>query len=197
MACCLLCFSSESVPDNPKSNRPETFQISMLEGAVKNQPVCCLTYLCTPCCVYYTRYSVLDGDMTRYECCQGYMDVMCFTAGSFSESSCPEFCLAVESCCCIGPSMSSSRMYAMDRWDIRPDACDNRLIRFNNCIQCLSCVCDILAIFLEDLRDCAKALDCIASALFYSMIGCMAAQVLREVKFRASSNIQLKQEISY
>lgn len=32
---------------------------------------CLLTYFCAPCSTYYTRYRVLDGDMSKYVCCQG------------------------------------------------------------------------------------------------------------------------------
>lgn len=71
--------------------------------------------------------------MSKYICCQGYMNCMCFKAGSCGESSCPELCLCLESFCCLGPAMSSSRMFVMDQYDLRPDPCDNRLIRFTNC----------------------------------------------------------------
>lgn len=135
MVCCLLCFSDEPVPDDPKAGRVNQFQITMMDGLCKNQPVCCLTCFCAPCSAYYTRYRVLDGDMTRYVCCQGYMNCSCFKAGSCGEKSCPECCLCLESFFCIGLSMSSSRMYIMDRYDLRPDPCDNRLIRFNNCCK--------------------------------------------------------------
>lgn len=46
-------------------------QISMMDGLTHNQPICCLTYCLPFCSAYYTRYRVLDGDMSRYVCCQG------------------------------------------------------------------------------------------------------------------------------
>jgi multisubunit Na+/H+ antiporter MnhG subunit len=42
----------------------------------------------------------------------------------------------------------------------------------------------ILACFCEELRNCADCLHTIASIVFYCTIGCMASQVLNEVKFR-------------
>ena len=37
-----------------------------------------------------------------------------------------------------GLSMSTSRMAVMDEYDLRPDPCDNQLIRLSNCCKCLS-----------------------------------------------------------
>ena len=164
--------------------RPNTFQISMMEALVKNQPVCLVTYCCPCCCAMYTRYRVLDSDMTRYRCCQGYLDgICCFSAGSLGEEHCPEFCLCLESLFCLGPSMSSSRMFIMDQYELRPDPCDNRLVRCSNCLMLLSCVCDILAIFIRELRNAASLLQLLANCMFYSTMGCMAGQVNREVDF--------------
>lgn len=135
MTCCLLCFSDEPIEDDPRNKRTNRFQISMVEGLYTNQPWCCLTFLCPCCSAYYTRYRVLDGDMSKYICCQGYLNCACFRAGQCGERSCPEVCLAIETLCCLGPSMSSSRIYVMDMYDLRPDPCDNRLIRFSNCCK--------------------------------------------------------------
>jgi hypothetical protein len=134
MACCLFFFSPEPIEDDPRGTRSNRFQISLMEGLYTYQPYCCGTYFCPCCSAYYTRYRVLEGDMNKYICCQGYLSCgVCFQPGKCGERSCPEFCLALESFCCLGPSMSSSRMYVMDMYDLRPDPCDNRLIRFSNC----------------------------------------------------------------
>ena len=69
--CFLFCFSADPIPNDPKAGRTDHFQISMMEGLNKNQPVCLLTCCCAPCSAYYTRYKVLDGDLSRYTCCQG------------------------------------------------------------------------------------------------------------------------------
>ena len=52
------------------------------------------------------------------------------------EQSCPEFCLCLEAFFCVGPSMSTSRMYVMDKHGLGYDPCDNRMIRFSNCSKC-------------------------------------------------------------
>ena len=156
------------------------------------------------------------------------------------EQRCPRFCLALESCLCLGLSMSSTRNFVMDTYDLRPDPCDNRLIRFSNCsefiidamcllyidswidgsddwlidwsiiastfvvnstdtsftyifiylsisvyiwtphyysfvhfclVQLLSCVCHIMSIFMEELRDFVVILDCFGEAVFYTLMG--------------------------
>lgn len=201
---CLFCFDDSPIPDDPKviselllrsafdsyllqAFRPNTFQISLVDGLTQNQPVCCLTYLLPCCSAYYTRYRTLDGNMTRYTCCQGYLDNACFRAGSCGEQSCPEFCLVCETVWCLGPSMSTSRMFVMDQYDLRPDPCDNQLVRMTNCLMMLSCVCDILSIFMRELRHAAHILHVVANMVFYSLLGCMAAQVNREIDYRRSS----------
>ena len=35
-------------------------------------------------------------------------------------------------------------MYVMDRFQLHSDPCDRRIIRLNNCVQIVSCVCNIL-----------------------------------------------------
>jgi hypothetical protein len=185
--CCLLCFDSSPVPDDPKAGRPNEFDISMLEALWKGQPACCVSYFCAPCAAYYVRYTVLEGDMSQYSCCQGYFNLPCFHAGMLGESRAPQCCLCVESCCCVGPSISASRLYVMDMYDLRSDPCDNRFIRFSNCLNISACICNTLAICFEELRECARLLDCIANIVFYCTIGCMAGQTLHEVKFRKTA----------
>ena len=185
MACCLFCFSDEPVENDPRLINQSAFDITMAEAIYKGQPNCCLSY-CFPCCFnYYTRYEVLDKDLSNYSCCQGYLNGLCgFHAGQCNESQCPECMLCLESFCCLGPSMSSSRLFVMDRYGLKSDPMDNRLVRFSNCIVMLSCVCDCLSTFIRELRDCADCMRNVAKCVFYCTFGCMAAQVLNEVKLR-------------
>ena len=48
----------------------------------------------------------------------------------------------------------------------------------------IACICDILAIFIEAFRNAADLMRCIANVFFYSMMGCMTAQVNYEVDYR-------------
>jgi hypothetical protein len=77
----------------------------------------------------------------------------------------------------------------MDRYDIRPDPCDNQLIRFSNCINALSCVCDIASIFVRDLRHAAHLLHSFSDIIFYTTIGMMAAQTMAEVNFQQAGQV--------
>jgi hypothetical protein len=64
----------------------------------------------------------------------------------------------------------------MDTRDIMPDPCDNRIIRFNNCMQLLSCVCHMIACIMPEFRDLADLVDCIADMVFLTTQACMTAQ---------------------
>ncbi len=44
----------------------------------------------------------------------------------------------------------------MEKYDLASDPCDYRLIRINNALQILACVCNILAIFIAELRQIAQ-----------------------------------------
>ena len=78
----------------------------------------------------------------RYSCCQGYICPSC-------TSACPRepapLCLCLESCLCEGLAISATRIYLQFEREIVTDPCDNRLIRFNNFMQILRCICHILA----------------------------------------------------
>ena len=156
----------------------------MMDALWKNQPTCCCTCLFPPCSAAYLRYVSLDSDMSRYSCCQGYMDNMCFKSGKCGEKSCPELCLCLEVFICLGPSVSSTRMMVMDQYEIRPDPCDNRIIRFTNCLMLFACVCDLLSICFRELRHGANIIHSVANFVAYSTIGCMASQVFREIAYR-------------
>lgn len=65
----------------------------------------------------------------------------------------------------------------MEKYDLKSDPCDYRLIRINNCLQMLACICDIAAIFVADLRQLANLIDHIADLFYHTISGCMTAQV--------------------
>ncbi|KAJ1445599.1 hypothetical protein M885DRAFT_473383 [Pelagophyceae sp. CCMP2097] len=148
-------------------------------------PVCCVSCFCLPCMNCYMRYQVLGRSLENYECCQGYMNgVCCFDSGFSRGSGC---CLIVEAYCCAGLSVSSTRMYTMNLYDLRTDPCDERLIACSNCLTCLSIICNILAAVSPQFDDLAQIIDCLADVLFYSVAGCMHAQVYNELQKRQFS----------
>jgi hypothetical protein len=66
----------------------------------------------------------------------------------------------------------------------------NRIIRFNNCMQCFSCVLNIAAIFIEELQDAADCIDIIASLVYCATSGCMVAQMNYEMTHVNNEPIQ-------
>merc|ERR1712151_1053195 len=164
-------------------NNPNTFATNLCNAPCQNPGCCCIAFCCPLCAVYTMRTKVLEGDMSRYICCQGYYGpCCCFKPGRMGEQSMPECCLCCEACCCIGLSMSATRMVVMDAKQLTPDPCDYRLMCFSNFLQILSCICHIVAIIEPSLRDLADLVDRIADLVFYMILACMVAQVDLELK---------------
>lgn len=195
MVCCLLLFSGDPMteqedPNNMARNQfTNNFQKSMQDMCCT--PQCCIGMVCGPCCAYTTRKKALDGDMTKYACCQGYLDGCCCgvpSAGSCGEQSCPSCCLCLESFCCIGANVSSTRLYVMDRYELTSDPCDRRMMRLTNCMQCFACICEILAIFQPEFRDLADLITCIADTIFCMTLGCMIGQLNYELEYQKAQN---------
>lgn len=138
---------------------------------------------CLPCTCCFTqillRQKVLEGDMHKYQCCQGYVNNCCFKAGSLGEESCPFLCLVLEAFFCSNLAVSASRMYVMDRYQLSSDPCDYRLIRLSNCLQMLSCFCDLLACACDNgnIRQLAILIDHLADLMYHCVSSCMTAQV--------------------
>ncbi|KAF1318351.1 hypothetical protein FI667_g14016, partial [Globisporangium splendens] len=182
-----LCFcSGDPVEGDVRKDFSNDFAIGMMDAPAAD-PLCCLGSCFCPCCAQiYIRRKALHGDMTRYTCCQGYMDgiVPCFKSGQCGESTFPNLCLCMESFCCNGCAVSSTRMLVMDRHNLRSDKWDNRIIRCNNCIQLLSVICSCLSICIPEMNDCADAMSCIAQCTYAATQGCMTAQINVELNKR-------------
>ncbi|KAH8063941.1 hypothetical protein JL720_13102 [Aureococcus anophagefferens] len=182
MACtaCCFCFSGDPLGEDDFqgkrggqygkfANHREKFQISMGDAPIKNCFPCCLAALpCTFVC------AAPASDASSAPCC-------CFHPGACCEKDIPRTCMCIEACCCAGLAVSSTRFVMMEQYHFMADECDNRLIRFNNCIQVLSCICHVLAIFKPQFRDLAQIIDLIADIVFFSTAGCMTAQVDYEI----------------
>jgi hypothetical protein len=115
--------------------------------------------------------------------CQRYLDCCCLKSGSLGESTCPHLCLCCEAYCCIGLAISATRLHVMETYGIQPDPCDARIIRFNNCIQLLSCFCKLAAAISgsDAIESLAQILDLIAQLVFMSTSACMQTQTNYEV----------------
>jgi hypothetical protein len=75
-----------------------------------------------------------------------------------------------------------------DTRNIQPDPCDNRIIRFNNCLQLLSCACSLLsvcfAMCMVDCGDLARWIDVLADWVFLCTASCMHAQTDYELNHK-------------
>jgi len=181
MVCCLLCFDDGPIEGDPRAGYGQQWKIGMMEAPCKDPGTFCFSFFCCPCAQYSLREKALGGDWSRYKCCQGYYDCACFTAGKYGDEG-NQACMICEECCCLSCAVSSSRMLVMDSRNIIPDPCDNRIIRFNNCIQMLSCICHIAACIVPELRDIADLIDFIADIVFYTTQACMTTQACYEIK---------------
>lgn len=170
--------------DDPRLQNANRWKVLMKDAPVEETLWCCYGAFCPMCAAYQLRTRALGYNMQNYSCCQGYMQFCCISPGNLGEKSCPELCLCAEVCCCLSCSISATRFLVMDEYSIVSDPCDNRIIRFNNFMQILSCVLNLLAICIEELRDAAQIVDLIAKIVYMITFGCMAAQMKSELEFR-------------
>lgn len=66
----------------------------------------------------------------------------------------------------------------MEKYDLASEPCDYRLIRINNCLQVLACICSILALIDGTFSEIARIINWIADLFYHTVSGCMTAQVL-------------------
>lgn len=202
---CLFFFADEPPHDIIKPGDPRAkyyfnslpeFQVP-LDRAPCAEPGCCLSScFCWYCSVCWMRYEVLEhtGEgMKSYTCCQGYAPPGCPAGGWCSAewyeqfcfvSSCPHLCLCCEAVCCPGCSVTATRFVMMDHYGLGASPVDNQIIRCNNFMQMLSCVCQVLGICFRPCRDMAPMVECLADLVFTATVSCMAAQIHHEIKFR-------------
>lgn len=183
---CICFFDDGPIDKDPRAHRGNTFKTSMKDAPMKDPAVCCVGFCCNPCMGCYMRKKALGGDLGLYMCCQGYADGLCCghpKAGSYGDTGNP-VCMACEMLCCPGLATSATRQYVMDQYDLASDPCDRQIIRFNNFMQMLSCICYTLAIFVPECRDIAEIIGCIADLVFLATAGCMFAQTNYELTER-------------
>ena len=78
----------------------------------------------------------------------------------------------------------SSRVYLMHSFQIASDPMDRRLIRFNNTLQLLACLCNVIGLPGSDI------IDCIADLVTATMMGCISAQLSVETKLLESQGFK-------
>uniref|UniRef100_A0A7S0GHA6 Uncharacterized protein n=1 Tax=Proboscia inermis TaxID=420281 RepID=A0A7S0GHA6_9STRA len=204
MACCCLDGSPVSQEEVGKSkanqrygdyiDNPNKFDVNMCHSCTKSPLCCCFGGLpiVSVCSAIKLRHKVLNhvnpgSGWENYTCCQSkFGGCCCIQPGSMGEQNFPAGYMACEACCCAGMAISATRIEMMEEHRLSVDACDNRIIRFNNCLQCAVCVARIVdCIINNDTTEYIEnVLECIASIVFCSVSGCMTAQVDHEVNLR-------------
>jgi len=171
-----------------KQGYPNVFALG-LKDAPAAEPLCCLGSCCAAPCgltACWARKAVLekyDGGMDKYTCCQGYIGKVCCcdmreTLKCFDGSPAG---LCLEGYCCPVFSLSIARIHMMDVKRLQPDPCDWQIIACSNMLQLISCICNILAICISELREAAAIIDCIADLFTLTVAGCMGAQIKHEI----------------
>lgn len=197
--CCIPCGCLPAGPLSSSRNRfgnyntnEEYFQRSMLGAPFYS---CWSMVWCMGQCIPYTcgitqyalRRKSLNYNMSKYTCCQGYYDGFCcgmIQSNQLGEQNCPDLCAFIEGCFCNSCAVSATRLYVIEKYNLRTDPCDNRLIYLNNCIQLVACVFDILAIWMDELRNARAILDHIADLVYHITSGMMTAQVSIELDYQ-------------
>lgn len=178
---CFLCDGSPVEGDDRAHG--QTFQTTMCKSPVDNCPRFCFAFICPCLSACLLRRQVLEGDMSKYSCCQGYVPICgCDKPNCCGAQSCPNFCNCVEASVCCSFSVSSTRAYVMDQRGLQSDPCDRRLIRLNNFCATLSCICDIIACFYEPCRNAANVMRNISRIIFLCTQACMQSQTDFELK---------------
>ncbi|KAK6239809.1 hypothetical protein QUC31_005278, partial [Theobroma cacao] len=129
----------------------------------------------SPQCVsYMLRKRALYDDMSRYQCCGGYMPC----SGKLGESQCPEFCLCTEVVCCFSNSVASTRFLLQDEFNIQTTKCDNCIIGFMFCLAQIACIFRLIAVISgsDELEDASEILNCFNEAVYCTVCACMQAQ---------------------
>ena len=195
------CLCPDQPPDEVKSkgakgvqqgillsfkDEPHQFALG-LKDACCTEPCCCILSACGAPCGFtacYAREAVLNkyhNGINDFVCCQGYIpQCCCCNPSTWCKGS--TLGLYCEGCCCPVFSLSIARIHLMQSKRIRPDPQDWQIIHCSNVLQLLSCIFDIVAIFVEQAREAAHIVDLIADCFTLSVAGCMGAQVYHEIK---------------
>eukprot|EP00475_Leptophrys_vorax_P022842 TRINITY_DN31073_c0_g1_i1.p1 TRINITY_DN31073_c0_g1~~TRINITY_DN31073_c0_g1_i1.p1 ORF type:complete len:200 (+),score=15.84 TRINITY_DN31073_c0_g1_i1:58-657(+) len=164
---------------------PNSWQVEMWQAPVKDFPFACITTFCSPCTSFWLRQRVLYNDMSRYQCCGGFLPC----SGHCGEAKCPTFCLFMEVWCCFPSSVAATRYLIQDQLNIMNSKCDNGIIAFLVFLEQLACLFACLACILQNdaISDAAHVLRCLADVVYCSVCTCMQTQHKVELDHRDST----------
>eukprot|EP01028_Stygiella_incarcerata_P010420 TRINITY_DN5392_c0_g1_i1.p1 TRINITY_DN5392_c0_g1~~TRINITY_DN5392_c0_g1_i1.p1 ORF type:complete len:224 (-),score=44.75 TRINITY_DN5392_c0_g1_i1:266-937(-) len=111
----------KSTPWTPIAPRPaeeNEWQVGLCSTCYKDSGEFLKNCLCSCCSAYAERKKILQDDMSLYVCCNG----VCFGDKIPCQKDCPEFCLCLESFCCITCAIHGNRNYLLEKYWIK-DSC--------------------------------------------------------------------------
>ncbi|CAM9417898.1 unnamed protein product [Ascophyllum nodosum] len=108
----------------------------------------------------------------------------CPEPGRCGEYSCPIVCLIMESVFCQPCSMATSRMYVMDKFEIKSSGVGVAPIRITNCAQVIQILADIIlpSLSYSWATTAVAIIDPVAEFLYFVTMGCMTAQLVHEMR---------------
>ncbi|OMP00381.1 hypothetical protein COLO4_12740 [Corchorus olitorius] len=149
-----------------RQNYKNLWHTSLTDAIGADFPYCLLAAICPACVSYKLRERALRGDMSRYECCGGYMPC----SGRCGERNCPQLCLCAEVCCCFSNSVASTRFLLQDEFNIQTTKCDNCIIGFMLCLGQVACIFHLVAVITgsDELQDASEILSCLSDCVYCS-----------------------------
>ena len=131
------------------------------------------------------RITLLDGDMSRYKCCNDRY-AMCTRHCDGCVEGNEACCLWCESIFCSECAHYTNRSMIMERFGVRDSACDA-------CIQIFVCFCQIFSCVLRCTGNGSDELDTLVDILYCMVYGCMAAQHAYELDYQLGEGAGGKQ----
>ena len=151
------------------------FQVDLCNSPCE-EPVVCGCSMIFPCFpARNQRVRLLDGDLSRYECCNGRY-ARCTSCLDSCVQGNEDVCLWLETCCCTSFSIYTNRAMIQERFNVRDSQCDQII---QGCL--------IFCTLLECLARCAGHRD----PNFREMVDCMYTSVF------ACLNAQHEHELDY
>ena len=142
---------------------------------------------------YRLRERALHDDLHRYTCCGGFFPC----SGRCGEQKCPEFCLALESCCCFGTSVAATRFIIQDELQLQNTKTDLCLFGTQFAISQCACVCGLAACILgsDELNSLSQCLYLVSDIGFTLLCGCLQAQHYHMLEARDAAEAAMPRTI--
>lgn len=148
----------------------------MFQAPCKAPGSFCYGCFCPCILAYQQRNEILAITREPYICCGGICG--CGPCGEPCDESKKPMCLGLEVCCCTGMAVSSNRYLIQTRFGKQSDPCDDCIILFQQCLQCLAC---LLMVTGTVDKDGADNVQCLADCVTCAVMSCMLAQQQTEV----------------